>query len=177
MNGVSRFLSRRDKHHEKRQSKHESKHDRSKVQSPSTFSPASPLRPICSVDGAASEDFIPGRRPRPNSLQSLYHKLPSFHLPSAQDKILFSWKRPPSPDFAPLCVQASTIDSSDHLTLQSHQVPTHLYTIFSSEEVKNTEKDGEKKVRIHHLYLVPFAEQSCKFSLQITAWRTYRYSL
>jgi hypothetical protein len=38
------------------------------------------------------------------------------------------------------------------LTLQSRQaVPADLYKIFSNEELKMSEKDGEKKVRTHFL--------------------------
>ncbi|KAF2714981.1 ubiquitin C-terminal hydrolase family protein [Pleomassaria siparia CBS 279.74] len=80
MNGVSRFLSRRDKHNEKRASKH----DRSKL--------------------------------------------------SCAD-VTLSY------------VQLSTIDSSDYLILQSRQSETNLYAIFTNEELKVSEKDGEKKVK------------------------------
>jgi hypothetical protein len=46
------------------------------------------------------------------------------------------------------------------LTLQSRQpVPTDLYTVFSNEELKISEKDEEKKVRRHSL-LVYISEET-----------------
>ncbi|KAF2789611.1 ubiquitin C-terminal hydrolase family protein [Melanomma pulvis-pyrius CBS 109.77] len=143
MNGVSRFLSRRDKHHEKRQTKHA----RSKVPPPLLFPPASPPRPISPVDGAASQDSMRACWLRPCSLQSLYHRLPSILQPAGQDSFLFLRKTPFCADLRPYYVHVSTIDSSDHLKLQSRHVPTDMYTIFSNEELKITEKDGEKKVQ------------------------------
>jgi hypothetical protein len=156
MNGVSRFLSRRDKHHEKRQSKNA----RSKVRPPSFLSSTSSLRVLCSVDGAADQRSLHRRRRRLNSIHSLYHKLPSILQPSCPNSFLFLWKKPPCADFSSFYVQVSTLESSDQLTLQSRQpVPTDLYTVFSNEELKISEKDEEKKVRRHSL-LVYISEET-----------------
>jgi hypothetical protein len=145
MNGVSRFLSRRDKHHEKRQSKH----SRSKVWSPSFLSSTSSLQ---SLWGTIDKRSMRRRRRHPSSIQSLYHKIPSYLQPSRPDSFLFLRKKPPCADLCSFYIQVSTSDSSDHLTLQSRQaVPTDLYKIFSNEELKIPEKDGEKKVRLHFL--------------------------
>jgi len=146
MNGVSRFLSRRDKHHEKRQSKHA----RSKVRPPSFLSSTSSLHALCSVDGVADQCSLRRPRRRLNSIHCLYHKLPSILQPTSPDSFLFLRKKPPCADLSSFYVQVSTIDSSDHLTLQSRQpVPTDLYTVFSNEELKISEKDDERKVRIY----------------------------
>lgn len=147
MNGVSRFLSRRERHHEKRQSKHA----RSKVRPPSFLSSTSSLHALSSVDGAVEGELSMRRcRRHPNNIQSLYHKLPSILRPSSPDNFLFLRKKSPCANISSFYIQLSTIDSSDNLTLQSRQsVPTDLSTIFSNEELKTTEKDDEKKVRRH----------------------------
>lgn len=142
MNGVSRFLSRREKHHEKRNSKHHP----SKVLPPFlSYPPSSPA--LSSSPGIVESSRYSPRRPRnpSSSLYSLYHKLPSLFQTAGEDRFLFLQKKPPSVDVTPFIVQVSTLDSSDHVTLQSQPVPSHLYTIFSHDESKTPDKD-EKKV-------------------------------
>ncbi|KAF2259601.1 cysteine proteinase [Lojkania enalia] len=141
MNGVQRFLSRREKHHEKRHSKHA----RSKVLPHFLTPPATPPSPICSGDGSPSLDSPSRRRSRTNSLISLYHKLPSILQPSGDVGSLFLRKKPPCADLTPFHVHVSTTKSSDRITLQSKSALPELYTIFSNEEIKS-DKDSQHKV-------------------------------
>lgn len=149
MNGVSRFLSRRDKHHEKRSSKHM----RSKVRAPSPSSPHSSIHLLCSVDGGRLRDYGCPCHPRrrPDCLQSFYHRLPSALQSLLQDGVLLLCKRPPTAELTQCYIQVSTTSSSDHLTLQSRQtssnVPSDLYRVFTNEDLIITDKDGDKKAR------------------------------
>lgn len=120
MNGVSRFLSRREKHREKRLSKHSP----NKVLSHFFSSPVPP------TDG----------------LDGLYCRLPSIVQFYGGEHFPFLLKKLPCTYLTPLLVQTSTAQSSDSTTLQSHPVPPNLYTIFSNEELKLTEQDEQKKV-------------------------------
>ncbi|KAF2657457.1 cysteine proteinase [Lophiostoma macrostomum CBS 122681] len=177
MNGVSRFLSRRDKHHhEKRQakldskneSKHESKHARTKVRSPFSPSPIPSPPKVCSIDGAESQMAQSRRRRTTDSLQSLCHKLPSI-LRSSVDELLFLDKTPLCAHLSPFHVQVSTIPSSDHITLQSHTVPSDLYAIISNEDAK-LEKDDDKKVkalllRLHSAGITSLGEPQAQYAV------------
>jgi hypothetical protein len=84
--GVSRFLSRRDKHHEKRSSKTTP----SKVRlSPSaSCSSLTPLLP-------RTENLRRGHQRHSKSLETLYHKLPNALRSSVEDGFLFfQWSSP-----------------------------------------------------------------------------------
>lgn len=154
MNGVSRFLSRRDKHHEKRGSKHL----RNKVRPHFLSSPAPSPPKASSIDGSETHDSFNRLCRRTDSLHSLYHKLPSILQPYGGEAFPFLRKRPPCADLTPFHVQVSTTDS-DHVTLQSQPVPTNLYTIFSNEELK-PERDDAQKVCAppskHYLQNIPW---------------------
>ncbi|KAF2866578.1 ubiquitin C-terminal hydrolase family protein [Massariosphaeria phaeospora] len=167
MNGVSRFLSRRDKHPEKRQSKHA----RSKVRSSHSPSPHSSSPRYCSSIYAADPcDHDSRLRPRGNSLQTLYHKLPSMlQSPSQGILDLFLRKQPPCADVTALHVEVSTSKSSDHLTLQSRQTSTDLYAVLSRDRVKITDKD-DKKVkalvqRLHDAGITSLGEAQAGYAL------------
>jgi hypothetical protein len=144
MNGMSRFLSRRDKQHGKRASKH------TKVRPPSPYPPHSSDHLLCSVDGSNSQPCSCHRRRRPNCLEYLYQAVPSALTSLVHDGVLFLSKKTPTTELSQAYAHVSAISSSDHLTLQSQQPPvkvsSELYNVFTSEDQKPTDKDGEKKV-------------------------------
>lgn len=146
MNGMSRFLSRREKHHEKRASKH----SHNKVCPPSLSSSHSSEHLLCSVDGSNSQNCPCHHRRRPACFQYLYQALPSALGELVHNGVLSLCKKPPIAELSQAYVHVSTISSSDHLTLQSHQppakVPSELYQVFTNEDQKPADKDGEKKV-------------------------------
>lgn len=130
--GVSRFLSRRDKHHEKRSSK-------------------TPPSKVCLHSSASLSSLTPLLRPHSQSLEALYHKLPSALRASVEDGLLFFQRSTPTrPCFTSTIAQVPARHSSDHLRLQSR--PSHaspdLYTIFTNEDAQAAaDKDADKKVR------------------------------
>ncbi|KAF2730381.1 cysteine proteinase [Polyplosphaeria fusca] len=145
MNGVSRFLSRRDKNGEKRRSKHA----RSKVLQPFLSTPMQ--EHACGLfDGSETLDALPPvQMTRRSSLISLYHKLPSMLLPADDVFLLWRKKSPCGAGVTPFHVQVSTSNNAwpNHDTSQSRTVPSDLYTIFSNQEVKFDKEDEKKKVQ------------------------------
>jgi hypothetical protein len=145
MNGVSRFLSRREKHHaEKRKSKDAA---RNKVRSISATSFTPLLCPTCD---APSRDWHYRPRRQSSSLESLYQKLPTALRHTVQDGVSFlhtSCRALLSPSF----VLVPSIDSSDSILPQSRlhrQVPSDLYKIFTNEDSETTAgKESQKNVR------------------------------
>lgn len=145
MNGVQRFLSRREKQHaEKRKSKEAA---RSKVRSVSATSLTPLLCPNCH---APSRDWQYRRRRQSSSLESRYDKLSAVLRASVGDSLPFLYA-PCRALFTSSFVQVSTVDSSDNLLPQSRltpQVSPNLYTIFTNEDSKTTaSKEAEKNVR------------------------------
>lgn len=141
--GVSRFLSRRDKNHEKRKS------TPGKVCLPASASCTS-LTPLLHHCSSAQRLQRINRR-HSQSLDSLYHKLPSALRSSVEDGFLFIQRNAPSlPSFTSV-VQHSPQRLSDPLPPQSQlskHVSPDLYTIFTNEDKSPTpDKDVEKKVR------------------------------
>lgn len=148
MNGMSRFLSRREKHHEKRSSKNL----RNKVRPPSPSSSShSSEHLLCSVDGSSSQTCSCHHRRRQACFQYLHQALPSAWSSLVHSGSPFLCSRPPAAKLSQVYLHVSTVNSSDHLTLQSHQpptkVPSELYRVFTNEDQKAADKDGEKKVR------------------------------
>ena len=141
MNGMSRFLSRREKNHEKR----DSKGSRSKVYLPFLRS-SSPPAPICPTDGSRLPDEFVRKQFRLSSFGSR-RKIPSlFPVSCSQEKFYFLRKRPLSVQLTACFVQASTANCLNFRVLQSRLVPTELYNIFSNEGAKKPDKEEEKKV-------------------------------
>lgn len=141
--GVSRFLSRRDKNHEKRKS------TPGKVCLPASASCTSvtPLLHHC----CSAQQLQRINRRHSQSLDSLYHKLPSALRSSVEDGFLFIQRNTPSlPSFTSVA-QHSPQRPSDQLSQQSRlskDVSPDLYTIFTNEDKSPTpDKDIEKKVR------------------------------
>lgn len=147
MNGVTRFLSRREKNHEKRSSKH----IRSKVRPTSPYTPHSSDHFLSSVDGSSPDACSRRRLQRPQCLRHMYRMLPSPLASLAQSGVPLLCKKPPTTEISQYHIEVSTTQSSDHLTLQSRQtqakVPTELYKVFTNEDEKPSDKDEEKKVR------------------------------
>lgn len=145
MNGMQRFLSRREKHQaEKRKSKEAA---RNKVRSISANSFIPLLCPACDT---TPRDWH--YRPRhTSSLESLYHKLPSALRSTVEDRLLFL-HTPCRAMFTPICSKVSAVDSSDHVLEQrksGQPVSSDLYKIFTNEDSKTTaEKDASKNVRL-----------------------------
>jgi hypothetical protein len=140
MNGVSRFLSRRDKHGEKRHSK--LGRSSNKVSILVSSSPVQSSSKASSIDGSAIAAFptCPGRGT--DSLSILCHQLPSMLRTHGGDNVLFPRKGSASAHVISNSIQASNMQSSDYITLQSHHpVPPNLYTIFSNDDVKITEQE------------------------------------
>jgi hypothetical protein len=145
MNGMQRFLSRREKHQaEKRKSKEAA---RNKVRSISANSFIPLLCPACDTP---SRDWQCRSRQNTSSLESLYHKLPSVLRSNVEDRLSFL-HAPCRATSTPLYTKASTIDSSDHMPLQrksGQPVSSDLYKIFTNEDSKPTaDKDASKNVR------------------------------
>lgn len=132
MNGMSRFLSRRDKHHEKRASKHA----KSKVRLTSLASVNS-LSPLLCSAVAPPPDLSQSRRRLSASVETLYHKLPFVLRTSVEDSLLFLHQKIPC-------------RASDYVLLQSQpsDVSPNLYRIFTSEGPRPPANEHtDKKVR------------------------------
>jgi len=144
MNGMQRFLSRREKHQaEKRKSKEAA---RNKVRSISANSVTRLLCPAC--DTPAEWQYR--SRQNTSSLESLYHKLPFVSRNIVEDRLSFL-HAPCRATSTPACTKISTIDSSDHMPPQRESglpVSSDLYKIFTNEDSKpTTDKDASKNVR------------------------------
>ncbi|KAF5854662.1 hypothetical protein GGP41_007373 [Bipolaris sorokiniana] len=158
MHGVSRFLSRRDKHGEKRASKHA----KSKVRPSSfasTYSLDSPAPAPCCTVRLPSPPRISRRRRLSAGVQTLYHKLP-FVLPhSLGDSFLLLHTSAPG---RPLPTPS-----------QSPDTPLDLYRIFTSEGPRPPANEhAEKNVkmlltRLHGSGITKMAEEQAEHAL---AW-------
>lgn len=145
MNGMQRFLSRREKHQaEKRKSKEAA---RNKVRSISANSFIPLLASGCDVPSC---DWHCRSRQNTSSLEALYHKLPSALRDTVEDRLPFlhaPCRATSVPDYTKL----STLDSSDHVPEQRKNGPpvsSDLYKIFTNEDLKTTtDKDANKNVR------------------------------
>ena len=146
MNGMSRFLSRRDKHNEKRAAKHA----KSKVR-PNSLASLSDLRPqssppCCAPPAPPSAHLLHRPRRLSAGIETLYHKLPFVLRASVQDSLLFIHHRTP-------CHPPPTpANSSDHLPLQSQasNAELDLYKIFTNEGPRPpASESNEKKVPSH----------------------------
>lgn len=139
MNGVSRFLSRRDKHHEKRSLKH----PLGKVRPPSASSSYSSHYLLSSTDCHAHD----ARRHCRRDSACLGH-LSSALKSLVDSSVQFVSPRSFLPDASLCYARASTNSSSDHLTFQSrHATPSaspELYKVFTNDE-KPSDKDAEKR--------------------------------
>jgi hypothetical protein len=140
MNGVSRFLSRR----EKQPGKRSSKNNHSKVRTPSP-SPSLQLQ-MPAVDGSESQASGQYLRRRADSLHTLYHKLPSILPYYGGDNAFFVRQKTHDPHISPFQAEASPIQSSNNMPLQSRSFPPDYYTIFSKSPPKSSDKEDEKKV-------------------------------
>jgi hypothetical protein len=141
--GVSRFLSRRDKHHEKRSSKTAP----GKVCLPSCASCTS-LTPL--LHSPPSQ--LCGHRRHSQSLEALYHKLPCTLRTSVEDGFSFFQRNALSrASFNSTIAPNKAHHSSDHLPLQSrpeNHVSPDLYKIFTDQDSQTAvDKDADKKVR------------------------------
>jgi hypothetical protein len=147
MNGMSRFLSRRDKHHEKRASKHAN----TKVRL-SSFASVNSLSPLLRPAVDTVREGCPTRQRRlSSSIETLYHKLPFSLRTSVEDSFLFLNRQLPSraSSVTPVVNQTSSTSSSDYMRLQSSppNVSPDLYRIFTSEGPRPpASKDGDQKV-------------------------------
>jgi hypothetical protein len=143
--GVSRFLTRRDKHHEKRSSK---TLPNSNVRLHS-FTSSSTLTPLLYRPGDAwLRDARRGPRRPSQSLEALYHKLPSaLRIPFEDGFSLFHRNT----SSRALLTPAIARDDSDPLCPQPHaphHVSPNLYAIFTNEPAHAAaDKDIEKQVR------------------------------
>ncbi|PZC93293.1 Ubiquitin carboxyl-terminal hydrolase [Pyrenophora tritici-repentis] len=173
MNGMSRFLSRREKHHEKRASKHASKQVR-----PSSFASVNSLSPLLwSPDTAAPERSPVRQRRLSSSIETLYHKLPFVLRTSVEDSLLFLHQKLPSRNYlAPIDIRPSSSNSSDYILLQSRSANTspELYRIFTSEGPRppaNNEADKKVKMLLSRLQgagITSMGEQQAEYAL---AWQ------
>ncbi|KAF2750276.1 cysteine proteinase [Sporormia fimetaria CBS 119925] len=173
LNGVARFLSRRDKNRDKS--------NRSKVRTAS-FPPPPSSPAVCSTDGSASPGLAAYTRRRANSLSALYHRLPS--LPSLShshggDGSLLVQPRASSPLLSSLHVHTSTAQCSDYLTLQSSS--NDEYAIFSMPP-KGLSKSDEEKVktlasRLEMAGFTTLAEPQIHYALTMTADLEEAYEL
>jgi hypothetical protein len=148
--GVSRFLSRRDKHHERRSSKTP---PNSKVRLHSSDFCSSLTRLLRRPSDTCLEHLWGSHGRHSQSLEALYHKLPSALRTSVEDGFLFFQRSTPSRTFLTSQIAQSSLQYiSDHLLPQSH--PSHhvspdLYTIFTNEDLQTAmDKDVDKKVRV-----------------------------
>jgi hypothetical protein len=153
MNGMSRFLSRRDKHHDKRVSKHAN----TKVR-PSSFASVNSLSPLLRPAVDTVRDDSPARPRRlSSSIETLYHKLPFSLRTSVEDSFLFLNRQFPgraSPASA-VVNQIPATSSSDYMPLQSspQNVSPDLYRIFTSEGPRPpASKDGDQKVCVAEVW-------------------------
>lgn len=168
MHGVSRFLSRRDKHGEKRASKHA----KSKVRPSSfasTYSLDSPAPAPCCTVRLPSPPRISRRRRLSAGVQTLYHKLP-FVLPHSlgDSFLLLHTSAPGRPLPTPVTIQDPLPRSSDHMPLQSQSpdTPLDLYRIFTSEGPRppaneHAEKNVRQETRLHALRLTMYRSRCC----------------
>jgi hypothetical protein len=149
MNGMSRFLSRRDKHHEKRASKHAS----TKVRM-SSFASVNSLSPLlCSAVATVPQDSPSCQQRLSAGIETLYHKLPFVLRTSVEDSLLFLHQKLPccASSLTPSVDQTSTSHSSDYVLLQSKSsnASPDLYKIFTSEGPRPpANNEAEKKVRM-----------------------------
>jgi hypothetical protein len=147
--GVSRFLSRRDKHHhEKRSSK--SPHSKVRLHSSASCSSLTPL--LRSPSDASCSAQRHGPRRHSQSLEALYHKLPSALRSSVEDGFLFFQRNIPTRPFLSPAIAHNSFEYSSNQLLPQSRLPQpaspDLYTIFTNEDSHtSTEKDHEKKVR------------------------------
>ncbi|CAO2649316.1 Nn.00g067010.m01.CDS01 [Neocucurbitaria sp. VM-36] len=150
MNGVSRFLSRRDKHHEKRAAKN-AQHKVCLTSSTSVDS-TSPLLFSFSSSDTVSRLSEARHRRQSSSLDVLYHKLPPALRAPVEDSLVFLRKHTQCRAFlTSITIQTATKHSSNYFILQSRpsQVSSDLYTIFTNEDSKTAaDKDVEKKVKM-----------------------------
>lgn len=131
MNGVSRFLSRRDKKHDKE--KH--RHRRVFGLSLSACSREACKRPSTSDSDTSYRSMK--RRRRGSSLAFSAR----FLLPCDTRRITLP------PQLFRLSVEVSTANARNCLTLQTKEISNDLYKIWSSDEDKKADKEEEKKVR------------------------------
>ena len=148
MNGMSRFLSRRDKHHEKRASKHA--HTKVRLSSFASVNSLSPL--LCSAAVALPEDAPSCQRRLSAGIETLYHKLPFVLRTSVEDSLLFLHQKLPcrASSLTPNADPPSTSHSSEYVSLQSKSTNASpdLYRIFTSEGPRPpANNESEKKVR------------------------------
>ena len=153
MNGVSRFLSRRDKHHEKRAAKN-AQH-KVCLNSLTSVDSASPLLFSFSPSDTVSRVSEARHRRQSPSLDALYHKLPPALRAPVEDSLVFLRKHTQCRAFlTAITIQISTKNPSNYFVLQSRpsQVSSDLYTIFTNEDSQTAvDKDVEKKVRGYKL--------------------------
>jgi hypothetical protein len=133
MNGMSRFLSRRDKHHEKRASKHAN----TKVRL-SSFASVNSLSPLlCPAVATAPQDSPSCPRRLSAGIETLYHKLPFVSRTSVEDSLLFLHQKLSCrvSSLTPSADQTSTSHSSDYVLVQSksNNPSPDLYKIFTNE--------------------------------------------
>jgi hypothetical protein len=166
MNGMSRFLSRRDKHHEKRASKHAN----TKVRL-SSFASVNSLSPLlCSVAAAVPDDSAHCPRRLSASIETLYHKIPFVLRTSVEDSLLFLHQKLPcrAASLPYNFNQTSPSHSSDYVLLQSKSsnASVDLYKIFTSEGPRPpANNEHEKKVRegarLHGIFLTGCRSGCC----------------
>ncbi|RYN92823.1 hypothetical protein AA0120_g4926 [Alternaria tenuissima] len=149
MNGMSRFLSRRDKHHEKRASKHAN----TKVRL-SSFASVNSLSPLlCPAVATAPQDSPSCPRRLSAGIETLYHKLPFVSRTSVEDSLLFLHQKLSCrvSSLTPSADQTSTSHSSDYVLVQSksNNPSPDLYKIFTNEGPRPPANvEAEKKVKM-----------------------------
>jgi hypothetical protein len=139
MNGVSRFLSRRDKHHEKRSLKHPLGKVRPSSASTS-YSSQHLLAPAC-------RNVRDGASPRRRNSSCLEQLSSAFRLIVDNGVHFLSSSNCPS-QIVPCSASVATDASSDYLILQSRNatppVSAELYKVFTNDE-KPVDKDADKR--------------------------------
>lgn len=135
---MNRFLSRREKHPGKRSSKN----NPPKVRTPPP-SPSSQLQ-LPTVDGS---EPVRSLRRRADSLQTLYHKLPSILPYYGGENAFFVRQKPHCPHLLPFHAESSTTQSSVYVQARSQSASSDHHAIFSKDAPKSADKDDEKKVR------------------------------
>ncbi|RMZ70949.1 ubiquitin C-terminal hydrolase family [Pyrenophora seminiperda CCB06] len=174
MNGMSRFLSRREKHQEKRASKHANKQVRH-----TSFASVNSLSPLLRSPVTAAPEQAPARQRRlSGGIETLYHKLPFVVRMSVEDSLLFLCQKLPIRILSvPTDIETSPSNSSDHsIPLQSQTAKTSpdLYRIFSSEGPRPpANNDVDKKVkmllsRLQGAGISSMGEQQAEYAL---AWQ------
>lgn len=141
MNGVARFLSRRDKHHNEKRSL---KHPLGKVCPYSSSSSHSSHYLLCSQDSGLRDSKSHSPR-EPSCLQQLSLALRTVVGGSTQFISTACSFKSITPCFPPV----PTSSSSDLLSSQSRHsqssVSPEIYKVFTNDELKPTDKDAEKK--------------------------------